>query len=216
MPYCHYWMRSPILPQSSFIQCSKDIQLLIREFLKHDVLVCGLSGAGSPLITSRVIAFNGQRACQHPKRDLGVPFPANNAFGISLMSGILDGGIIGTQFSDVEGDYFAGKLLKTRTCDGKCSDDDFYFPLKRNLLHEKEPAQNGMVFDFCRTSYKPYDLLVQCSLIVASRYFKDELIIQSDGSSDDWQEARELTKKLLGYGLTFRLSEDSLLEIGTW
>ena len=49
---------------------------------------------------------------------------------------------------------------------------------------------------FCKTARKPYDLIVQISLILLSHYFNIE--ITTDGLKRDWEQAIELTQ---GYKL---------------
>lgn len=69
-------------------------------------------------------------------------------------------------------------------------------------------AREGEEFTFCKTGQKPYDLLVTAALIVAKKHFETRIRITSDGEDGDWDEARDLCSRVLGYGDTFHLSED--------
>jgi len=50
-------------------------------------------------------------------------------------------------------------------------------------------------FCFCRTDYKPFDLLVKVILLTAKKHFKHWLRITSDGSWEEWQDAVEICRR---------------------
>jgi len=54
-------------------------------------------------------------------------------------------------------------------------------------------------FSFCKTSRKPYDLMVKAVLIVCKHYLKDDIDISSDGDGEDWIEAAKFVQSILGY-----------------
>lgn len=56
----------------------------------------------------------------------------------------------------------------------------------------------GTVFAFCKTEYKPYDLVVCAVLIVAAKHAASSLGISSDGDLDDWKPAFDWTVSVLG------------------
>ncbi len=58
-------------------------------------------------------------------------------------------------------------------------------------------AENGLVFDFCKTARKPYDLMVQISMLRLKHHFPESKI-SSDGDSKDWANGRKLYKKIFG------------------
>jgi len=60
-------------------------------------------------------------------------------------------------------------------------------------------------FNFTKTARKPYDLAVCACLIIAKEYFREDIIIKSDGELSDWAQAIELVQKNLGYGKDFKL-----------
>jgi len=77
------------------------------------------------------------------------------------------------------------------------------------LSHETFHLKSSRVeFDFCKTARKPYDIAVQGVLLIA-KHWKPELYVSSDGNRNEWEFARELVEKVLGYSpdLTF-LRED--------
>ena len=64
------------------------------------------------------------------------------------------------------------------------------------------------VFTYCKTEHMPYDLAVQCCLIVLKHHFGDELRVSSDSKDKDWKKAREICEDKLQYGLDFTLSNE--------
>lgn len=55
--------------------------------------------------------------------------------------------------------------------------------------------EKGLVFNFCKTARKPYDLMVQISMLRLKHHFP-ECEITSDGSAADWKNGRALYKKI--------------------
>lgn len=93
---------------------------------------------------------------------------------------------------------------KKRRCHGDCSYETLFFP--RVLVPPKFLRPNGnKYYCFCKTGRKPYDLAVQVFLIISKQVLNDQIRVSSDGDSKDWEEARRLCQKHLGYGLNFKL-----------
>jgi hypothetical protein len=127
--------------------------------------------------------------------------------------------------SDVSGTWFAGLKLRQRSCGGDCSHETFNLPLKlekgdwRKPIGEishydqyGKPVYNdkkevGLYFEFCKTAYKPYDLAVIICLIIARHHLKEEIIVSSDGTVDQWKDGMLICQKILGYGLDFTLKD---------
>ena len=59
---------------------------------------------------------------------------------------------------------------------------------------------DGLIFKFCKTAQKPYDIAVCSALIIAKKHFGESIRISSDGENHDWQEAKTLCENTLGYG----------------
>ncbi len=57
----------------------------------------------------------------------------------------------------------------------------------------------GRGFAFCKTAHRPYDVLVTACLLTAIHHFGDAVEVSSDGRSEEWEEGRELCRKVLGY-----------------
>jgi hypothetical protein len=73
-------------------------------------------------------------------------------------------------------------------------------------LEEKAPRDGKrLVFSFCKTERRPYDLAVQVALIVFKHHLVRQLRVTSDGDEADWDAARRLCQQYLGYGGDFHL-----------
>lgn len=53
-------------------------------------------------------------------------------------------------------------------------------------------------FDFCKTQYRPYDIVVCTVLLRAQHHYGKAIKVESDGDRDDWQPARTLYESLFG------------------
>jgi len=53
-------------------------------------------------------------------------------------------------------------------------------------------------FQFCKTAFKPYDLIVTAVLSLAYSYFGDYIKITSDGGPGDWNEGVDHASRILG------------------
>lgn len=68
--------------------------------------------------------------------------------------------------------------------------ETFYF----DRVSEGDP-EDGLVFDFCKTARKPYDLAVTSCLILAKYHFpKTE--VSSDGDHEDWADGLAVVNRL--------------------
>lgn len=58
--------------------------------------------------------------------------------------------------------------------------------------------RDNQEFNFCKTAYKPYDLLVTASLIIANHFAPSAYGIASDGDHSDWYDGLEFARNTLG------------------
>ena len=152
------------------------------------VRLAGPLGRGLPEIDANHIAFNGLRDCGHvANQEISIPFPAEDAKGV------------GNSINAVAGSYFGmGTLLRHRTCDGNCSYETF------RLARDCEDISrviNGRYSDSCKTAFRPYDLAVQCVLLIAKHHLKERIQVWSGGSDFHWNDARLLCYVHLDYPL---------------
>ena len=92
---------------------------------------------------------------------------------------------------------------------GEGAHETFDFP--RTLVTQtwKEHEEYGLRFEFCNTAQKPYDIAVTAFLVIAQHYLKEKIKVSSDGDDSDWDAARNLCQSILGYGVEFKLPEES-------
>ena len=75
-----------------------------------------------------------------------------------------------------------------------------------------QEGQEDWSSDFCKTNYRPYDLAVQCCLIILHHHLSSELFrVSSDGNSAQWNDARDACQHVLGYGMDW--GEDQLAPV---
>jgi len=93
-----------------------------------------------------------------------------------------------------------------RSCNGDCSYESFDLPRVAEFSQRQEPDELGRFLAFCKTAYRPYDLAVQVCLVIAAHHLEAAIVVSSDGSMEDWQDAIALCQQLLGYGGDFQLT----------
>jgi hypothetical protein len=197
MGYCHYWEIEREIDQESFSRIVADIQRIVLALDDMGVRLAGPLGEDLPEIDADHVAFNGLWHCGHVKNEeIVIPFPAVGAAGI------------GSSINAVEGPYCGmGTLLKHRTCDGNCSYETFKVA---RVCNEIEKVSNGRYTDSCKTGFRPYDLAVQCVLLIAKHHLKDRIKVWSGGSDYHWNDARLLCYIRLGYSLNqYRVDRDA-------
>jgi len=83
--------------------------------------------------------------------------------------------------------------------------ETMFFTKIRTLADYEKIKDDGLIFDFCKTARKPYDIAVTCFLIIAKRHLKDSIKVRSDGNLIDWKPAKDLCHSILKYGKTFKI-----------
>ena len=172
---------------------------MIPVLSKLNVPLAGGDGEGEPVVNMNEIRFNGPHNCGHPKNsEITIPWPSKTAGGVAKYGE-----------NERAGNWFAGAVIDKRCCDGDCSYETFFFPRVHpdefKQYHEK---RKDLIFDFCKTAYRPYDLAVNVFLVIAKHRLRDNIIISSDGEMIHWQEAMMYCQINLGYGLEFKLPKE--------
>lgn len=142
-----------------------------------------------------------------PLRKQGVPLAGGNGEGNPVIN---DKEIV---FNGLKN---CGHDVHDSDCYGMCGHETFELPVLFDPVHvrddgstwTKEPHEDGKFFDFCKTARKQYDLAVQVVLIIAKEHLGDQIVISSDGESEEWEKARELCHEILGYGMTFSMEDE--------
>jgi len=223
MGYTHYYYVEPHLDPDMFKKVVRDFKKMLPVFEKLDIQL--RDGYGNPdkapIVTASKIVFNGNEKCGHEERNLGITWPSKKAKGVCMAhttSAPEDRDTIITQLtgeqeslavgdSDVEGAWFAGCELNQRTCGGDCSHETFR--LERDFKPEswQEPKENGKYFECTKTAYKPYDLAVNCVLIIAKHHLGKQITVHSDGEIEQWQDSMQICQNVLGYGNEFEFDD---------
>jgi len=204
MEYIHYWRRVAKFDAKQYGNIVRDFRKVLKALSPLVPLAGGL-GKGRPVISSKMICFNGVEDCGHTDGISAIACPDENAGGIVPA--------IGGDFSS---------LRRQRICYGNCSHKDFTLPLEVGKRARKNPigkvgyydengkpvcrdkSEIGLYFDFCDTAHKVYDLAVMACLIIAKHHLKNRIIVGST-VPDNWTDGMLICQKMLGYGLDFRL-----------
>ena len=206
MGYSHYWYRPPVISDAIFQNIKRDFERLILPLADIGVPLAGPSGNDEPEITDDCIAFNGVAACGHPRNEeVVIPDPADDARGI------------GPSSTAVVGDWYGwGVVIKHRCCNGDCAYESFTFPriADGNIQADDDyPETDGLVGDYTKTGFRPYDIAVTAALLIAKRHLKTQMVVHSNGSDAQWADAKEICQRHLGYGAWFGIVEDPHMEV---
>jgi hypothetical protein len=203
MGHNHYWYRRAEIDAKDFKRILTDFERLILPLEDIGVCIAGIDGSSVPEINQSTITFNGIRKCGHaPNPDIYIPFPSASASGV----GKSDGAIFRSNPLFVE--------LNHRKCNGQCSCEPFVFD--RHMSGLRKPKEDGSYFNCCKTAFKPYDLAVQCALLISKHHLGDKIRVSSGGSDLHWNDPRTMCYVHLGYPLReYRIDRDEGLIIDT-
>lgn len=200
MGYTHYWYRSAkSLNRRTMGKIVHDFKKLLPAFGELGIKLASGAGAGKAEINTDRVSFNGLESCGHPVRAYGVAWPSSAARGIN---NYVDA-CVRTRFGGIR--------LSTRSCGGNCSQEEFYFP---RAIKNPQLERDGL-FDCCVTYYKPYDVAVTAFLIIVKKHMGESIKVVSDGELNDWEDARIVCDKVLGWPdrLGFDFDEDGNLQL---
>ncbi|HZK81206.1 MAG TPA: hypothetical protein VFC46_09075 [Humisphaera sp.] len=80
--------------------------------------------------------------------------------------------------------------------------EPFHVPRIRRPRYTRDQAVGGWWSNFCKTNHQPYDLCVQgCLIVLSHRFGNARFRVSSDGTSRDWNDARNACQHVLGYGI---------------
>ena len=198
MGYTHYWYRIKEIDKPRYRMIVDDFKKLLPTFNRVGLKLAGWNGEGEPRIDYDEVRFNGLRNCGHRRFSLGIAWPSDKASGVS-------------NESIVDGTWFVGALLRSRSCGGDCSYETFAFPRIQDTGEWRSKHRyNGKTyyFNFCKTAFKPYDLAVISFLIIAKNHLHDVIIVRSDGTLQNWMDGILLCATHLGYEGKFGFDEN--------
>ena len=213
MGYTHYYYLPKEMEQEKFDKLAADARKIFDYCTEELGIDLGDGwGEGKPVVDKNKIIFNGSVAQRTgvwtTNEQISIPWPSDIA-GIAPE-------IADPSADKTDGHWFAGDLLTQRVAPinnatGKGSGNYETLAIERMNKHREWEADqdNPLVFDFCKTAYRPYDLTCTAVLIALKHYFP-ECKIKSDGNDKDWVDGKILCNNLLGYGITYSIDEGEL------
>ena len=96
----------------------------------------------------------------------------------------------------------------------KITDDEILFngianagcePFDFKRIQLAKPGGDA-VFDYCKTEHMPYDLAVQCCLVILKFHLGKLITVSSDGKEEDWEKAKSIIQEILGVKINTILS----------
>jgi len=193
MGYSHYWYPYGLVEGRYFKRIRRDFRtLLILESRLFKPVLFGADGTGAPSITGTHISFNGERHCGHQsRRSILFCFPwcedRSSTYSLSRL------GIEESRIRACSGGMCSCEAMALFS-DSDREGAEFYL------------GADDLFTGSVKTNFKPYDIAVQCLLIVAWRRVPG-FIAESDGLQEHWFSAMLLCQMNLGYGLAFRLGK---------
>lgn len=196
MGYTHYWERLEVLPCPQFLAAVDDCRHLCAAL---NIPLGDAGGQGMPSFTTEEICFNGHvdsgKRTSMQQAD-GLVWPHSTAHGVAVIG----------QANATAGGWLGGPSVNARVLgpNGDGSYETFRVERIRRPRHPQERPTSGWWNNFCKTNYRPYDLCVQGCLIVLSHHLGSNLFrVASDGTSRDWNDARDACQHVLGYGMAW-------------
>jgi hypothetical protein len=181
MGYAHYWIIHRDITTEEMEKIGNDFRKLLPIFKDMNIKLANIFGKGDYddiTINSKEIAFNGSKQCGHKKTRLVIPWPSKDAKGVALDNN-----------DHVVNYWFVGHVIDTRVCNGDCSYESFIFSNEKTNFR-------------CKTAYRPYDLAVNCILLIAQYYLDNDITIKTDGLTQHWKDAEMLCNHFLNYNIS--------------
>lgn len=204
MGYTHYWERRRMLPLSPFVAAVEDCRRLCQAL---PIPLGDAGGEGVPVFGRKEICFNGHvnsGQLSSIQSSEGLVWPQDRARGIAVVG----------EADAVAGRWHAGPEAVARVLgpEGDGSYETFRIARTYRPEYPEKRSEGGWWFGFTKTNYRPYDLCVQCCLIILSHHLGSaQFRVRSDGSSGQWNEARDTCQHVLGYGIDW--GEDKLAPV---
>jgi hypothetical protein len=207
--YTHYYDIPKELDKDRFQDLIKDCKKIVgfADF-ELGIDIAGPLGEGKPEYTDDIIAINGSDTQRvgiwTTSEQISIPWPSETA-GITEPTA--------DPLGKTEGTWFAGHVLSQRVAPirenglGSGSYESFCIPRFGKKYEWSEPNKKGNYFSFCKTAYRPYDLVVTAMLVALKHHFP-QCGVSSDGEMKDWMDGMLTCQKLFGYGMDFQLGGD--------
>jgi hypothetical protein len=202
MGFTHYWRREEEIDYNIMKKIVDDFKQLLPEISKAGIALADGDGINEPVIDYNEVWFNGATNCGHRNNEnVVIPWPSEDAGGITKE----------WQEDAKVGNWgLGGVILEKRTCNGNCSYETFSFP---GILQPEpwKPPRNGKHSKYCKTAFRPYDIVVTAFLIIAKHYLEDKIEVSSDAKDVHWFDGKMLCQSILGYGFQYQINDEGEL-----
>jgi hypothetical protein len=199
MGYTHYWRKEPTIDAVTMRAIVEDFNRVVLPLDDNGIPLAGGDGKGTPEITNTAIVFNGMSNCGHPQNsEITIPWPTQ------------DGGGLDASRRAEAGHWFAGVQIEARCCNGSCDYETFVFERNETATRTDD---DGRIFNFCKTAFRPYDIAVTAALLIAKRHLGNKIKVSTDGTDANWFDAKMLCQTVLGYGLEYEIRDDGLVPV---
>ncbi len=203
MGYSHHWRTQYVINDDDFEHIMNDILKIFPIVEKMGIVLSGPQGTGNYIVNNTCISFNGKEKCGHTNQNIPMGWPTNDAKGVNDKK-------INAEH-DVD-EMFVTRL-NTRICGGNCMFEPFIFKKiniskSKTLLYEEDHITKQFPhFSSCKTSFKPYDIVVMMVLIIIRHHLKNNVYIKSDGDINNWNDAISIIKYFFDYEDEFYLDK---------
>lgn len=200
MGYTHYWYRPEEIKRDKFELLVKDAKEIIKFCEEQGIKIENGLADGPPVLNSDEISINGSDlqpiGIWTTSEEVSIPWPANKTRD---RKGLED---------PTAGTWFAGTLLQSRVAPignlGLGLGSYETFRVSRIFDDDFRSEENGLLFDCCKTAFRPYDLAVT-AILVSLKHHVPECRISSDGDLSNWSDAIRMCVELFNYGENFEL-----------
>ena len=203
MGYSHHWRTQYVINDDDFKHIINDILKIFPIVEKMGIVLSGPQGTGNYIVNNTCISFNGKEKCGHINQNISMGWPTNDAKGVNDKKINTEHGV----------DEMFVTRLNTRICGGNCMFEPFIFKKNniqrsKTLLDNEDPITKQFPhFSSCKTSFKPYDIVVMMVLIIIRHHLKKNVYIKSDGDINNWNDAISIIKYFFDYEDEFYLDK---------
>lgn len=182
MGYVHTWRRPRVIEPETFRHIRIDFHRLLDPLAQRGVRLGDAWGEHQPIIHREQIIFNGSANCNC------LPTPC-----VRIATSHQGSSVATLPRPELSYDLSWSR----RRCPGSCDYETF---MLRRVEDARAVGDDRRIGDWCDTDRRPYDLAVMAALLVARRHIGASLEVWTPGRREWWDEAKDLTEQVLGYG----------------
>lgn len=207
MGYSHYFYRPEKIDNfDKIVEDTKKVLTYLTDEMGIDFGDSHGDANTEPVLTKNLIAFNGSEKQRvgvwTTDEDINIPWPSSTASLTEVSADPIA--------KKTEGNWFGGTVVSQRVAPlnemgyGSGNYESVYIERIYPKKGFRQPDEDGLLFECCKTAYRPYDLALTAVLIILKHY-DNRVRVSSDGEEKDWIDAKFLCNNLLGYGMDFEI-----------